>query len=294
MLPAALSVGWAFQASERMRAVAAGSVITHATYAASVFLFVRSVDDALNVPLAYVAGVTAGIAAVWGWYVRRYGLVSPRFDWRFWLSMARQAFPIACTRLLRGVSYNFDILFLGLFFSERLVGLYSVAYRFIMIPILGFTMFFTSTFPVIARRTGLARARAIRNATWFLALSSIAAAVCLSLVASPIVRFVFGEAFAESAAPLRVLAWSVPFTATAGIFRQALLADHRQKTDLVVVATGALTNIALNLALIPRFGMQGAAIATLAAEAVVLAAAVGAYLMPSAPSFSPSSFSRSG
>lgn len=277
MLPAALSLGWAFQASERMRAVAAGSVITHVTYAVGVFLLVRGADDTLRVPLLFLAGLTAGTLAVWIWYVRRYGMVRPQVDWPFWVSTVRQAFPIACTRLLRGVSFNFDILFLGLFFSERLVGFYGVAYRFIMIPLIAQTMFLTSAFPVIARRVGEEREAAIRQGALLLAVSCSAAAVALMLLAAPLVALVFGRAFAEGAEPLRVLAWSVPFTAVAGIYRQALIANHRQHLDLGVVATGAAVNIALNLALIPPYRMIGAALANVAAEAVVMIAAMTAH-----------------
>ena len=52
---------------------------------------------------------------------------------------------------------------------------------------------------------------------------------------------------------------------------QPLLAWDRQRTYMLAVGSGAAANVVLNLLLIPPYGIVGAAVATLAAEAAVLA-----------------------
>jgi O-antigen/teichoic acid export membrane protein len=48
--------------------------------------------------------------------------------------------------------------------------------------------------------------------------------------------------------------------------------------DLTVVACGAAANVALNILLIPRYGLVGAATSTLTAEGIVLIGAFAGFL----------------
>ncbi|MBI3484640.1 MAG: polysaccharide biosynthesis C-terminal domain-containing protein [Acidobacteria bacterium] len=67
---------------------------------------------------------------------------------------------------------------------------------------------------------------------------------------------------------LRILVWSVVLVILRGTFNQALNAANRTGVDLRCAMVSAGTNIALNFALIPSYGMTGAAFATLVAETV--------------------------
>ena len=68
------------------------------------------------------------------------------------------------------------------------------------------------------------------------------------------------------------------------MLRQVLLATDRQQYDLVVVVLGAVSNAGLNLLLIPRLGLAGAALATITGEAVVLVAAIVVAVVTRGPS----------
>ena len=79
----------------------------------------------------------------------------------------------------------------------------------------------------------------------------------------------FGEAFYEAAAPLRLVApgvvLSLPITAYGYVFT----ALGRQRLYMGCVAVSLAVNTLLDLLLIPFYSYQGAAIATLSAEAVL-------------------------
>jgi O-antigen/teichoic acid export membrane protein len=55
-----------------------------------------------------------------------------------------------------------------------------------------------------------------------------------------------------------------------GTTRNLFLAYNRLGLETGIMAVGVVINVALNLFLIPRFGLNGAAFATAAAEAMVL------------------------
>jgi len=270
VIPFAFSVAWAFQATERMRAVAAGYAITQAMYLVFVVWFVPDASAASVVPLAYVGALSIATLAMQAWYVRRFGLALPAVDLVFWRGIVAQAWPIAITRVLRGVSFNFDVLLLGYFYSERLVGWYAAAYRLLTVPLVFYAHAFTAIFPSLVRLPPSKRPSSLYFYVSLAAASGVVLAGGLSMFARPAITLVMGEAFAEGAPALSVLAWSLPITAVGGVLRQALVSADRQRADAIIVAIAAVVNAGLNVVLIPRAGLIGAAIATLVGEVVLL------------------------
>lgn len=278
VVPAACALGWAFQASERMRAVAAGNVITQLVYLGGVLYAVRDGHGTFQVPLAYTLGSVVGSAAVGLWYVRRYGWVYPRFEPRFWRMAIKEALPVAGSRALRAVSFNFDVLMLGYPFAQSPVGLYAAAYRIVTLPLLGYATLFTALFPALVRLTSTEKTRFAIIGTTAIGASALIMTLVLRQLAAPLLTWLMGPAFSGGSDALRMLAWSIPLTAAAGVCRQLLLASGHQRVDLIVVACGAATNVILNILLIPAHGLIGAALATVSAEGIVLIGALGGFM----------------
>lgn len=91
----------------------------------------------------------------------------------------------------------------------------------------------------------------------------------LIAVADPVVRHAFGEQYAPSITPLRILLVSLIFGFLALITGALLNATNRQKTQTGLIATVLIINIILNLILLPKFRINGAAIAALVSNAVL-------------------------
>jgi len=83
---------------------------------------------------------------------------------------------------------------------------------------------------------------------------------------------VFGEDFSPTADILRLMVWYGLLAMVSNVFAQALLVQNRQRVTLVVRAAGLAINLVLLLILLPMFGVRGAPLATITAEALVLAA----------------------
>ena len=69
---------------------------------------------------------------------------------------------------------------------------------------------------------------------------------------------------------LQILLWALLLMYINSIYARGLIACDRQRRNALVIGTVTTVNIVLNLILIPRFGLGGAAFATVAAEAVAL------------------------
>jgi O-antigen/teichoic acid export membrane protein len=84
---------------------------------------------------------------------------------------------------------------------------------------------------------------------------------------------IYGEKYRASIPALQILCWSLTIVILRGNFRQALTAAGAQRLDLIAAGIAITINLSLNLALIPRYGINGAAAATLISELVWLSLA---------------------
>jgi O-antigen/teichoic acid export membrane protein len=98
------------------------------------------------------------------------------------------------------------------------------------------------------------------------------------LIAPSLMALIFGESYRGGAVALQLLLLSILLIAIHGTTRNVFLARERLGAETAIVAIGVAVNIILNLILIPRSGITGAAVATVIGEAVILVLAAGTIL----------------
>lgn len=92
---------------------------------------------------------------------------------------------------------------------------------------------------------------------------SLAQSVGMTLLASPIIRILYGGAYAASVNALRIITWYVTFSYLGVIRTIWMLSNGCQQYLWMVNLSGAALNVVLNLLLIPVIGIYGAAAASL-------------------------------
>jgi len=168
--------------------------------------------------------------------------------------------------ILSVIYWRTDVLMLSLMRSMTEVGIYTAASRItesINYLCLGFI---TALFPLIALQYKTATdkfKRQCKMGVYYLFLFAFPTVLGVMILAEPIIKLVYGEGMDASVDCLQILVWSVCFFPLALVFANALTASNNQIKDLWANLSGALLNVALNLLLIPKFGVNGAAIATL-------------------------------
>ena len=96
----------------------------------------------------------------------------------------------------------------------------------------------------------------------------IVASILITILAKPIILFVYGTQFIESVQVLVILIWSRIFALIGTIKAIWLTSENLGRYLTIFVGIAAFINVSLNLMLIPKYGAIGAAIATLVAEIV--------------------------
>lgn len=166
--------------------------------------------------------------------------------------------------------FNSDFLFLRVLKDAASVGYYAVAYTLIsFVQNLGvaYTMSLIPTLTVL-RPDRAAAQRAVDDGMAQAMFGALPVTVGGLIVAPGLVALLFGEGYASSAAPLQVLLLLVPIALVRNVWQAVLVAYDRQDLMLRTVVWAAGVNVLLNVALIPPFGMIGAAAATVATEGV--------------------------
>jgi O-antigen/teichoic acid export membrane protein len=172
------------------------------------------------------------------------------------------------------LNYRVDIWIVQYFTGSAALGIYSLAASLAMT--LWVLPRSTSTVLMPAMASGDAGAgfpQAARLARLVFVVTA-ALAVPVALFARAWLGLLYGEAFVASAAPFMVLLLGcVPFTLCV-ILAAALAGVNRQDVNLMASLVGLVATVALDLALIPRYGILGAAAASAVSYLVTTAVVV--------------------
>jgi O-antigen/teichoic acid export membrane protein len=95
--------------------------------------------------------------------------------------------------------------------------------------------------------------------------SSVLMAMMISLSAFFIIPLLYGAAYSGAVPVLEIMAWKAVFVALLASSGQIIIIEGIQKYAVFRNIAGCIVSVALNLLLIPRFGIIGSAWATLAA-----------------------------
>lgn len=93
-------------------------------------------------------------------------------------------------------------------------------------------------------------------------LISVTIIFTINLFAKNIIIILYGNNFLESVAPLKIHIFSLVFIFIGTLFNRSLILKNKTKEILLATINGAISNILLNIILIPIFGIMGAAIST--------------------------------
>jgi O-antigen/teichoic acid export membrane protein len=195
--------------------------------------------------------------------------------WRLDLSVVkdwlREAVPIGMGDVVRRLTWQLDTLLLGAMQSPGVVGIYSVAYRPLgplnWVP----RAILTAAFPSFARMAATDREsldRIFANSTRLLWVISLPIAIAICLSAKPLILFLAGSEFLESATPMQVLIWISTLSFLSIQFRFLYTAVGRQQLFARLALVIFLIEAAIEALLIPFWGYMGACAGSLVGELV--------------------------
>lgn len=224
---------------------------------------------ALTPEYALAAGVLAlavraiVLAAAVGRYAGA-GALKPGGSRRLAWTMLKIGLTLHPAYVALALSLRLDLFLVSALTDSRSVGLYSLA---IALAEILFLVSWTMTESALRTQTQADEATAARFTIWVsrqILTVTVLGAVVISLLAHPLIVVFYGRAWAGSVLPLVILTCAAVAFAVEGPIRVMMIRVAPPSTIAFAAVPSTVVNVALNLVLIPRLGISGAALASVA------------------------------
>lgn len=191
------------------------------------------------------------------------------------VSVAREllssSWPLILSGVAEATNQKIDQVMLGMFSSSETVGEYAVAARLSEVWYFGATAIAASIYPRLMQLKNsnpAAYQERLRQGYDFLCSGAGLIALGTTFAAPWVIALLYGDAYRDSATILSIHIWASIFIYTRALTSKWLVMENILRFSLVSHLCGAVTNVILNLFLIPRYGGVGAAWATLISYSV--------------------------
>lgn len=270
-----LSVGWLYQGQEDFRFITIRSLAFSVISIIALFIFVHQQSD-------YIISAIISVVAGFGSSVLNFRRAFPQLAGARTapLNFRRHFRPLAQTFMMDAVIncyINLDNVMLGLISSTTAVGYYSAAMKLTKMVLNVMNSAAASFIPRMSNLIGEGRSeeyeRILRKSFSIVLMLCIPSTTGLLLLRHEIIHLLAGARYANTAPCLAITAPVILMIGLSNIPAFQILYP-RGRIDKVIlsVSLGLATSLTLNLLLIPRLQAVGTAIASLAAETVVLIA----------------------
>tara|TARA_R110000868_G_scaffold112089_2_gene302111 strand:+ start:5901 stop:7184 length:1284 start_codon:yes stop_codon:yes gene_type:complete len=187
-------------------------------------------------------------------------------------AIIKKSFPMMISGMFLILLNWTDILMLGRIVSENQIGIYNTAFK------VGYlTLFFVVSMNVIImpkvaelfhQNNFTEMKKVINRTTQLVIILTIPLAFGIVFFSENLLRL-FGDGFVAGKTTLQLITLGALFNAMTGNVDQILNMTNNQKEVRNIFFFGFLMNVALNLYLIPNYGIKGAAMASLLTNVIV-------------------------
>ncbi len=270
----ALPFGSVFGAHEKMEYSAIIISVSNSVMCLIGFTFLYYSKDILLFSFAFVIGALLRLSLSIFWYIKKYGVPEfNNFNLLFLRNLLKKSIPFSLMNIFVTIYYHIDSVMLQIFDGYKVVGQYNAAYRLIDAPLFISMSVTTALFPAISRLYYKEEAqelqKLISESFKKILATGLFISVTVAFLADDLISLVYGEEYAAAADVLPILIFGIACIMPGSICNTVVRATDRQSLSAFVAGGGVIFNIVLNLILIPKYSLLGAAWATLATEMIM-------------------------
>ncbi|MCK5043466.1 flippase [Candidatus Pacearchaeota archaeon] len=177
------------------------------------------------------------------------------------------SWPVLFLGLLGGILYSADSFVLGYFKSTLEVGFYNAAVPIALLLSIAPQLFTRLFFPLITREYSRRNIKIIKGLSqqvgkWIFILN-FPFFIIMVFFPGVLINILFGKEYLIAENALRILAIGAFFSSLATISSNLILMMGKTKIFLINLISVFIFNITLNIILIPKYGLNGAAFSTM-------------------------------
>ena len=231
------------------------------------FIFIEA-DLFWFVLVSLIDQISLAFSLVFAYWRQKIGSFFGRFSVGTTKAMLRDSWPLMLSGIAIMLYMRIDQIMIKEMLGEREVGLYSAAVKlseaWYFVPVI----ITSSLFPAIVNAKKISLElyhQRLQRLCTLMAWLAIAVALPMTFLADSVVSLLYGHNYREAASVLTIHIWGAVFVfpgVSSGLFQGREL----PKKSFYRTALGAVSNVLFNLALIPRYGINGAAMATVLSQ----------------------------
>ncbi len=219
---------------------------------------------ALMIPISTTLSLIVFIPALKKLFKTTPQTVSSRLSYSFSLNQLRYTPSFILISIFSIIDFQADTFLISILLDETRLGWYGAAQTIM----LGFWMMpiaiRTAIYPIMARyhHQDYGKLRHLyEKVNRYLFIFALPIGIIVTILAKPIILLIFTEEFLPAVPALQIMIWSVVFAFLDVPNARLMLLYNKQKHTGWITGLSMITNLSLNIILIPVYGIVGAAIA---------------------------------
>ncbi|MBU2544924.1 flippase [Patescibacteria group bacterium] len=199
--------------------------------------------------------------------------ISLSFDFAVWKNFLKLSWPLGLAVAIGVILLRINSVMMGYLGQLTEVGWYNAAYRIVGIAIIFSALMLSSFFPALSKIFKESKERAeqiynlYREITIAIAVPLVVSGIVLS---SKIILFLYGASYLPAVLAFQILIGVAGINFLYNPYSMMFVVSNKQKAILIISSITVGINIVLNIILIPRYSLYGAAIATLISYLILL------------------------
>jgi len=237
-----------------------GSQTTQAaTLAAAYALGILSVQ--LAIALYAVSNLVSFIIIGVSYRSTFFSFASHRMEWREYKQLLVFSTPLQLSNIVQFLNYRLGAFIVNYFLGAASVGLFFMALNLVEILWLLSTSMAAVLLPTVAAQHDDAKKITVKAAAASFALTLAAAALAIPIAPFAIVHL-FGKDFAGSVIPFLILLPGITIFSVTNVLATHILGIGKPGFNTAISFIALIFTVVLNVVLIPRYGISGAAFAS--------------------------------
>lgn len=253
---------WFFQGMERMKYITYLNILSKSIFTVAIFIFVQKESDFWIVPLLTSIGFI--VAGIWSLYlVKKEFQISFTFQKRETIkTYFVEGWDIFMQKIYVSLYTTTNIVLLGYFTNNTVVGYYAIAEKIIDIFRQFFTIISQVFFPYFAKKFKENNANAFKmlfKTSSYMLILSLCSLFFIIFLGEYIILFISGKFISESLIILNILAIGAIIIPFFSLYTAALISIGYSKALKKIARNSAVISIPMSLILINYFGAVGLA-----------------------------------
>ncbi|WP_010239496.1 flippase [Clostridium arbusti] len=273
LLPTAMNIDWVFNGIQEMKYNAVYNIIKNLIPFILIYIFLREKSEVYYIPIfTFIALTMAAVYQAYIYFFKEKFTLSVHLNKKKLVSYINFGLPFLISGILAMINANVDRIIIMFTRGSEEAGIYGSAYYIILFLINIETMIFTPIFPLIINYFNSKNTEGLKklmdNTSKIITAFIMPVVIGGILLSKEIIVLLFDNTYLAAYMPFNILLIYALILFFREIYGWGLNACNMEKKYLKAVAISALVNLVLNLIFTPRYGMNIAALITVASEVI--------------------------